>query len=86
VKGFNYLCAVENEHLQTYLVDQFDYTFFPCVQDTTITIKSNSIADIQVFGSVDSEVKYAVEGNVFTVTKMKSGFPSALTYNKQGKL
>ena len=40
------MCAVENEDLQTYLVDQFDYTFFPCVKDTTIKIKSDCIKDI----------------------------------------
>ncbi len=86
VKGFNYLCAVENEDLQTYLVDQFDYTFFPCVQDTTITITSQDIDQIEVFGSVDSDVKYATSNHTFTVTKMKSGFPSALTLNKQGQV
>jgi uncharacterized protein YegL len=86
IKGFNYLCAVENQDLQTYLVDQFDYTFFPCLQDVLITIDSQSISDIEVFGSVDGDVKYPVHGNTFTVTKMKSGFPSALTLNKQGRL
>lgn len=60
VKGFNYLCAVEDSDLQTYLVDQFDYTFFPCIQDTVITIKSDSIEEIQVFGSVDHDIKYNV--------------------------
>lgn len=39
-----------------------------------------------MFGSVDHDVIYPVEGNTFTVTKMKSGFPSALTLNKQGKV
>jgi len=34
---------------------------------------------------VDHDVKYEKEGNCFTVTKMKSGFPSALTINKQSK-
>jgi hypothetical protein len=38
VKGFNYLCAVEEDDLQTYLVDQFDYTFFPCVQNAVIRV------------------------------------------------
>lgn len=32
VKGFNYFCAVENQDLQTYLADRFDYNFFPCVR------------------------------------------------------
>lgn len=37
-----------------------------------------------MFGSVDYDVVYAVKGNVFTVTKMSTGFPSALTLNKLG--
>lgn len=60
VKGFNYLCAVENSDLQTYLVDQFDYTFFVCVQDVLITVESEDIEGITVFGSVDHNVKYPV--------------------------
>ncbi len=78
IKGFNYMCAVQETDLQTYLVDQFDYTFFPCVQNVKITIKSQAIQSIQVFGSVDHDVAYPVEGNTFTVTIMNSGFPSAL--------
>jgi hypothetical protein len=56
------------------------------VEDTIISLRSNLIEDIEVFGSVDHDVKYEKEGNCFTVTKMKSGFPSALTTNKQGKV
>ena len=40
------MCAVEEQDLQTYLVDQFDYTFFPCVQDVTIKVESESIEAI----------------------------------------
>lgn len=80
------MCAVETEDLHTYLVDKFDYVFFPCVQDKIITIKSESISDIEVFGSVDYDIKYPVEGNTFTVTKSKTSFPSALILNKQGKV
>ena len=78
------MCAVEEKDLQIYLVDQFNYTFFPCVQD--ITIRSQSIKGIELFGSVNHDVNYPVEGNSFTVTTMKSGFPSALTHSKKGKL
>lgn len=86
VKGFNYMCAVEESDLQTYLVDQFDYTFFPCVQDVHITLQSQFIEAISVFGSVDHDVTYPVEANTFTVTKLASVFPSALSLNKQGHL
>jgi len=60
VKGFNYLCAVQDQDLETYLVDQFDYTFFTCVEETAITISSDIIKSIEVFGSVDYDVKYPV--------------------------
>jgi hypothetical protein len=33
VKGFNYFCAIKDSDLQTYLVDRFDFIFFPCVQN-----------------------------------------------------
>lgn len=39
-----------------------------------------------MFGSVDHDVKYEVEGNNFIVTKMNSGFPSALEKNKMGNI
>ena len=32
-KGFNYLSAVKDADLDKYLVERFDYTFFPCVED-----------------------------------------------------
>jgi hypothetical protein len=37
------MCAVNNSDLQTYLADQFDYTFFPCVQNVTISIVSEDV-------------------------------------------
>ncbi len=40
VKGFNYLCAVEDSDLIKHLVDHFDYTFFPCTFDTVINLES----------------------------------------------
>jgi hypothetical protein len=33
VKGFNYMCAVEDTDLIKYLVNQFDYTFFPFLEN-----------------------------------------------------
>ena len=47
------MCAVDDEDLQTYLVDQFDYTFFPAAQNISIAIQSPSIESIKVYGSVD---------------------------------
>lgn len=79
------MCAVNNSDLQTYLVDQFDYTFFPCVQNVTISITSEDVQDIQVYGSVDHDVRYSPEGDRFTVTKMTTGFPSALNISKTGE-
>lgn len=84
VKGFNYLCAVEESDLQTYLVDQFDFTFFPCVYDVNISVTSANIESIKVYGSVDHDITYLKEGNSFIVTKFSSGFPSALEINKSG--
>jgi hypothetical protein len=78
VKGFNYFCAVENQDLQTYLADRFDYNFFPCVQKVEISIESGQVDSIEVFGTVDSDTKYKKEGNKLTVTKMRTGFPSEL--------
>lgn len=70
VKGFNYFCAVENEDLQTYLFDRFDYNFFPCVKKVQIEIESEEIESIEVFGAVDSKRKYQKQGDKMTVTKM----------------
>lgn len=86
VRGFNYFCAVEDKDLDTYLVERFDYTFFPCVSDVKIKISSNGIKDIQVFGSPDYRLKYAKEGGDFIITKMKSAFPSDICYNKAKQL
>ena len=84
VKGFNYFCAVENEDLQTYLADRFDYNFFPCVKRVHIGIESEEIESIEVFGAVDSKKKYEKDGNKLTVTKMETGFPSDVQTNKKG--
>ena len=40
IRGFNYLCAVEDTDLIKYLVDQFDYTFFPFLEDLYIYLES----------------------------------------------
>lgn len=86
MKGFNYFSAVEDEDLDTYLVERFDYTFFPCVTDVQIRIASKDIKSISVYGSPDYRAKYQKEDGDFIVTNMKSGFPSELSYNKAKKL
>lgn len=39
-KGFNYFCATEDSDLQKYLVDNFDYTFFPAAYKVSIELAS----------------------------------------------
>lgn len=41
-----------------------------------IGIESEEIESIEVFGAVDSKRKYEKVGNLLTVTKMETGFPS----------
>jgi hypothetical protein len=60
------------------LADRFDYNFFPCVQKVEISIESDQVDSIEVFGTVDSDTKYEKEGSKLTVTKMRTGFPSEL--------
>lgn len=62
--------------MQTYLYERFDYNFFPCVNKVKIGIESEEIESIEVFGAVDSKRKYDKVGNLLTVTKMETGFPS----------
>lgn len=49
--GFNYFCAVNQEDILKYTFETFDYTFFPSAHDITITIHSDNIKQIEVFGS-----------------------------------
>jgi len=42
-KGFNYFCATEDSDLQKYLVDNFDYTFFPIAFKVSIEVESKDI-------------------------------------------
>ena len=39
VKGFNYFCAVEDSDLIKHVVDNFDFTFFPCLYKVVITLE-----------------------------------------------
>lgn len=59
VRGFNYFCAVEDSDLIKHIVDNFDFTFFPCYFDEIITLECPGILSIEVFGTPDSDkVKY----------------------------
>jgi hypothetical protein len=53
VKGFNYFCAIEDSDLMKHIVDNFDYTFFPCLYDDVITLECPGIQNIEVFGTPD---------------------------------
>lgn len=55
IKGFNYFCATEDSDLQKYLVDNFDYTFFPAAYKVSIDIESKDILTYEVYGTPDSK-------------------------------
>lgn len=90
-RGFNYFCAVEDEHLKKYLFECFDYTFFPANYDVRIELESTNVACFQVFGTPDSKRvaeynNFAAKGaGKYTVTQYKSSFPSELEY-KDGQV
>ena len=54
VPGFNYFCAVEIKDLKKYLFENFDYTFFPCLNNLEIRLETNNIIKLDVFGTPDS--------------------------------
>lgn len=81
IKGFNYFCAVNQEDIKKYVLETFDFGFFPSASNAQITIDSKDIASIEVFGTPDSDkvssYNQSASGN-WTVTKMKSCFPSEI--------
>jgi len=91
LKGFNYFCAVEDDHLKKYLFENFDYTFFPSNYDIKLEIESDNIACFEVFGTTDAKRvgeynNFAAKGiNQYTITHCKSSFPSELEY-KDGQV
>ena len=54
VKGFNYFCAVDQQDLKKYVFSTFDFGFFPVAHDINVTLSSDNIKRIQVFGAPDS--------------------------------
>lgn len=55
MKGFNYFCAVEDSDLIKYVVDNFDYTFFPSSYDIEIKMLCEGVENFEIFGTPDSE-------------------------------
>ena len=82
VRGFNYFCAVEIDDLKHYLFDNFDYTFFPCLNDVQIRLKSDNIKVFDVFGTPDNQEvfennNFSQKGtNEYLITKIPTLFPS----------
>ena len=71
-----------------YLFETFDYTFFPSSSDMLITLESENVERIQVFGSPSElhDQPYGEEettkGNTFTVARSQSCFPSEIEIDK----
>jgi hypothetical protein len=86
IKGFNYFCAIEDEHLKKYLFENFDYTFFPSNYAIEISVDSDNIACFDVFGTSDAKRiseynNFAQKGlNHYVITKTESSFPSELEF------
>lgn len=84
VKGFNYFCAVNQEDIKKYVFETFDFGFFPSAYDLNISLSSEDVKSFAVFGAPDSDdvQKYndgfREERTCYTVSKMKSAFPSEL--------
>ena len=84
-KGFNYFCATNEEDILKYLFETFDYTFFPASSAIDISLESENISSIEVFGTPDEikplpfeeeAGKTTTTGNSLTVTRIESCFPS----------
>lgn len=66
IKGFNYFCAVSQEDIKKYVFETFDFGFFPSANNIEITLLSDNVTDIEVYGTPDSDKKYEKEcaGNI----------------------
>lgn len=83
IKGFNYFSAVNQDDIKKYVLETFDFGFFPSANNIQIDIDSTDISSIEVFGTPDSDKveeyrKESTLGSLWTVTKMKSCFPSEI--------
>ena len=85
VRGFNYFSAVNEDDLMKYVFHTFDFGFFPAAHDIELHIEANNLKSFQVYGSTDSEQvgsyndDFMGETNNFTISKMKSAFPSEIS-------
>lgn len=57
-KGFNYFCAVDIDDILKYLFETFDYAFFPSASNLKITLESDGLRSIEVFGTPDADKLY----------------------------
>jgi hypothetical protein len=82
IKGFNYFCAVNQEDIQKYVFETFDFGFFPSASNVQIDVDSADIAGFEVFGTPDSDkvefYRKEMAGDRWIVTKIKSCFPSEI--------
>ena len=89
VKGFNYFSATKDDDLKKYLFENFDYTFFPATYDVVITLESEMVTGVEVFGSPDSkdvpEYNKDSKPGKFIITKIGTSFPSDISI-KEGIL
>ena len=61
-KGCNYFSITKSSELETYLVKQFNYIFFPIAHETKLTIKSENSQIIKCVGG-DNEITDELENN-----------------------
>lgn len=86
IRGFNYFCAIEDDHLKKYMFENFDYTFFPSNYGIQIGVESDNIACFEVFGTTDKKKvnqynNFAQKGlHQYTITKTECSFPSELEF------
>jgi hypothetical protein len=82
IKGFNYFCAVDQEDIQKYVFDTFDFGFFPSASNIQIELRSKDIYGFEVFGTPDAEkvenYNTIVVDNNWTVSRIQSCFPSEI--------
>ena len=84
MKGFNYFCAVNQDDIKKYIFENFNFAYFPSAFNLNISLQSEDVTSFKVFGSTDaSDVNsynnnFTQETSNFTISKMKSSFPSEI--------
>jgi len=64
-----------------YMFETFDYAFFPCASNINLTLESDCVDSIQVFGAPDAveEILYQEptnDGLDFVISRIQTVFPS----------